>query len=155
MTTFAVTVNGRITMELKARPGGRSLSDELQARLDLLDGDQRFAFWLWRLPVGVRLDQVDLDVWPTELIQCAGGVDGRFTCEIRSIDTAGQVRHDVVGRLTSKAESTRSEPIRWADNTTLVQPNEVLNRSDIGNLFLRYLDSGALANGYSVRPLAT
>lgn len=41
---FAVTMNGRRTTELRPRPG-RSISEDLEIRLSLLDGIDRFHFY--------------------------------------------------------------------------------------------------------------
>ena len=151
--SYAVTMNGRISTELKPR-AGRSIQDELRARLDLLDGSTRFALWLWRLPAGVPFDRVDLELWPMELIQCAGGTDGRFTCELRYLDADGNPRHEVIGRPSAHgASNVCSEAIRWAENTTNVRENEVLDLDTVSELFESYLVSGGLATGYETRPL--
>lgn len=151
--SYAVTMNGRISTELKPRVG-QSIQDELRARLDLLDGSTRFALWLWRLPVGLPFDRVDLESWPMELIQCAGGIDGRFTCEIRYLDADGNPQHEVIGRSGAHgASNVCSEPVRWAENSTDVRENEILDLDSVSELFATYLVSGGLATGYETRPV--
>ena len=150
---YAVTMIGRITTQLKPMPG-RSIQEELNARLALLDGKNRFALLLWRLPDGVPFDLVDLDTGPTTYIQCAGGVSERFTCEIRRLSADGSPTLEVVGRRTrDKAPTVRSEAVRWAENETTVQQNEVLDRRELRELFGSYLASGEIPASYETRPL--
>lgn len=123
----AVTMKGRITTQLKPR-SGRSVEEELSARLALLDGKERYALLLWRLPDGLPFDLVDLDSDPRQYIQCAGGASGRFTCEIRRLAPDGTPIQQVIGRPGDGDTSARTETIRWAGNETTVQQNEVLAR---------------------------
>jgi hypothetical protein len=150
----AVTMNGRITTPLKPRPG-RSIQEELNSRLALLDGQQRFALLLWRLPDGVPFDLVELDSGPAEYIQCAGGVSGRFTCEVRRLGADGNPRQEIVGRPSGDEASTApTETVQWAENERTVQENEVLNRDELCELFGSYLASGEIPASYETRLLA-
>lgn len=150
----AVTMNGRITTQLKPRPG-RSIQEELNSRLALLDGKDRFALLLWRLPDGVPFDLVDLDSGPTEYIQCAGGVSGRFTCEVRRVSTDGSPMQEIIGRPSrGEASTVRTETIHWAENETTVQENEVLDLGELCELFGSYLASGEIPASYETRKLA-
>jgi hypothetical protein len=153
LTRYALTLNGRITTELKALPGG-SIEDQLAERLALLDGRDRFALLLWRLPDGVPFDLVDLDSEPTEYIQCAGGVSGRFTCEIRRNGPDGGPSHEVIGRPTGvKPSGALDETIHWADTETSVRENEVFESPELFELFKSYLDTGELPSSYETRQL--
>jgi hypothetical protein len=152
-TAYAVTMNGRISTELKPRPG-RSIQEELSARVNLLDGENRFALWLWRVPDGVPFDLVDLESGPAEFLQCAGGVAGRFTCEVRRLGTDGNPRQEVIGRRSCESSPDRSETIRWAEHAVSVRPNEVLDREEVSELFATYLASGEIPARYETRPLA-
>src|SRR3954447_7393721 len=49
--SHAMTINGRVSMELWPQPG-LSLEEELTVRLQRLDGESVFAYLLWRLPEG-------------------------------------------------------------------------------------------------------
>jgi hypothetical protein len=149
----AVTMNGRITTQLRPRPGS-SIEEELSSRLGLLDGKRRFALLLWRLPEGVPFDLVDLDSGPTEYIQCAGGASGRFTCEVRRLDADGSPRHEVIGRRADGVASiVRTEVIYWAENESTVQQNEVLSRGELRELFGSYPASGEIPASYDTRSL--
>jgi len=150
----AVTMNGRITTVLKP-VSGRSIHEELIARLALLDGKERFALLLWRLPEGVPFDLVALDPGPTEYIQCGGGLADRFTCEVRRLSADGSPRHEVVGRPVSDETSTvRTETIEWAENQTTVRQNEVLDFGEVCELFGSYLDSGEIPASCETRLLS-
>jgi len=152
--THAVTMNGRITTQLKPMQG-RSVQEELDARLALLDGRNRFALLLWRLPDGVPFDLVDLDSEPTEYIQCAGGASGRFTCEIRRLGPDGRPSQEVIGRRRDDEDSSaRTETIRWGANKTIVQQHEILDREQLSELFASYLASGELPSSYTTRALS-
>lgn len=144
-------MNGRISTELKPRPG-RTVEEELIARLHLLDGADRFALLLWRLPAGVPFDQFDLDSGPTDYIQCAGGLAGRFTCEIRTMASDGSPRQEVIGRPLGE-QDLESETVRWGERQTTVRENEVLRLSDLEELFTAYLSDGEIPGGYERRPL--
>ena len=152
-STHAVTVNGRTSFELEPQPGDGC--DELRESLARLDGTAFFAFCLWRLPDGVPFDRVDLDSESQEYIQCAGGVSGRFTCEIRQLGLDGRASHEVIGRRGDGESSTElAEFIRWAEHGTPVQRNEVLDLDELVELFASYLASGGIPSSYSTRTLA-
>jgi hypothetical protein len=151
---YAVTMNGRVSTELKPRPG-RSTDEELRFRLALLDGAERFALLLWRLPDGVPFDLVNLDSGPAEYIQCAGGVLGRFTCEVRRTGPDGQPRHEVIGRLPGDQSAVPTEVVRWTENETIVRRSEVLDANEIADLFGSYLASGEIPIRYATRVLVS
>jgi hypothetical protein len=149
--SHAVTLNGRITTQLAAGQG-KSIQEELYSRLALLDGTDRFALLLWRIPDGVPFDLVDLASGPPEYIQCAGGISGRFTCEIRRFNADGDLIHEVIGRLPSEETSTlRHETVEWGKNETTVQQNEVLGLEDLRELFWSYVVSGQIPTPYVTR----
>lgn len=149
---YAVTMNGTISTELKPRTG-YSLEDELSFRLNLLNGKDRFALLLWTLPDGVPFDRVDLASEPTEYIQCAGGISGRFTCELRRFGSGGAVRHEVIGRADAREHEASTEVVQWGDTETAVGPNEVLDREAIDALFRAYLASPEIPSGFQTRKL--
>jgi hypothetical protein len=145
-------MNGRISTELKPRPG-RTIEEELAARLDLLDGEDRFALLLWRLPEGVPFDRFDLDSGPTDYIQCAGGVAGRFMCEVRRVAPDGRPRHEVIGRGPVTGPALASALVPWSEKETSVQANEVLSRDEVAELFTAYLAHDSVPAGYECREL--
>jgi hypothetical protein len=151
----AVTMNGRTSFELKPLPGGGSVYDELRTLLSRLDGKDRFALLLWRLPDGVPFDLVDLDSEPQEYIQCAGGVAGRFTCEIRRLGLDGRASQEVIGRREAGGGSTQpDEFVHWAEHGTAVQRSEVLGFDELVELFESYLTSGEIPSSYGTRVLS-
>lgn len=151
---YAVTMNGRISTELKPRPG-RSLNEELGHRLSLLDGGERFALLLWRLPDGVPFDKFDLESGPQEYIQCAGGLSGRFMCEMWHADpSGGSARHQILGRERIDADEEATEVVRCSNIDTPVRPNEVLNVDEVRQLFESYLTSGDIPSSYRKRDAA-
>jgi hypothetical protein len=137
VTAHAVTMNGRISTELKPLQG-RSVREELEARLELLDGKNRFSFLLWRLPAGIPFDQVDLDAERNEYIQWAGGVAGRFTCELRQLDGQGSPRQYVIGRAVDEGVDHSQTAVLWDDHRTLVRESEVLTLDEVRELFVSY-----------------
>ena len=146
-----VTMNGRISTALKPRPG-RTIEEELAARLSLLDGADRFALLLWRLPEGVPFDRFDLDSGPTDYIQCAGGVAGRFTCEVRRVASDGRHQQEVIGR-TPVDDELKSETVHWGEHKTIVRENEVLQLDELEELFTTYLANGEIPGRYARRLL--
>lgn len=147
---YAVTVNGRLSMELKSSPS-RSIDAELHRMLSLLDGELRFAFLLWRLPDGVSLERFNLKTGPTEYLQCAGGFSGRFVCETRWTDPEGITRHESIGRGEAEVGDAQYEKVRWSTFETTVRSSEVLSLDEIIELFDSYLAVGEIPASYRTR----
>ena len=149
--TYVVTMNGRTTFELTHSPGSPKEA-ELETLLGRLDGRARFAILVGKLPDDMPFDRVDLEVEPAAYLQCAGGVSGRFTCEIRSIDAAGRPVHEIVGRRNSSADSgSGNETIAYSEFETSVEAHEVLAMSDARDLLLAYLATGETPASYTKR----
>jgi hypothetical protein len=146
--TYAMTVNGRIHVEIK--DGAWPVPHEVAGMLDRLDGVERFAVSLWALPVGKRLDDVKLDRWPVVYIQAAGNGD-RMTVEVRREGLPGE-RHFVVG-WSKTIESEPTAEISWDDHSTRVYKVEVFTAASAVPLFLTYMESGDLPPGYTQRAL--
>src|SRR3954452_1359046 len=149
--SHAMTINGRVSMELWPQPG-LSLEEELTVRLQRLDGESVFAYLLWRLPEGVPFDRYDLGSGPTEYIQCAGGVARRFTCEIR-VAFDGGFRQFVIGRRDDTGSRATSDVVLWDGHETAVQENEVLSVREVAELFRAYLVDEAVPAAYECRSL--
>src|SRR3954451_2419466 len=151
MASYAVTINGRMSMALEAQPE-RTLGEELTAGLHGLDGQSAFAYLLWRLPDGVPFADYDCGAGPDEYIQCAGGMAGRFTCEIR-VASGGGFRHYVIGRSGETDPQPTWEVLRWDAYETPVRKNEVLSASEVAELFRAYLAGEIIPAAYECREL--
>lgn len=146
--TYAVTMNGRTSTELRGKEG-RSLEEEIVQRLGVLNGTQRFSMMLWALPPGVPFDRVDLRSFPTEYIQCAGGASDRFICEVRE-GTAEAGTQYALGRV---GEPAGQEVVSWNGCESSVSTNEVLGLDEVVQLFLEYFRSGHTPSAYARREL--
>jgi len=127
------------------------MSDEdvVRERIRLLDGLTRFAFSLWRLPLNVRFDDVDLDVWPQEYIQCAGS-QAQMTIEVRqSVDHGYE--HLVLGH--SSGSSGGEVAIQHGERTTRVRGSEVFTGNEVADIFVSYLRDDQVPSALSVRPI--
>lgn len=149
-TTYAVTMNGRIHTELKSHD--RTPIEELRHRVHLLDGVERYSLLLWKLPEGVPFDRVDLNAWPLEYVQAAGGGD-RFTVEERRV-VGGESNQYVLGR-DPVAEPSEDEVIHWNGVEAQVRSNEVWTSDEVAELFTTYVVGGELPPALTRRPLIT
>jgi hypothetical protein len=151
VATHVLTANGHFRDELKPWQG--TVEDELMRRLSILDGTQRFSLTLWRLPDGVPLDRVDLDAYPQEYIQAAGSFDGKLTAEVREV-VEGTASQYVLGRASSNAEdASGDEVVPWNGHETRVRPHEVLDGSNVSDLFVSYYRTGEVPSSYTRRRL--
>lgn len=148
-TTYAVTMNGRVHTELKSYD--RTPVEELRHRVHLLDGVERHSLLLWKLPEGVPFDRVDLDAWPQEYIQAAGGGDG-FTVEERRL-VGGEPNEYIVGHDPAPEPSDADEVIHWNGLQAHVRSNEVWTSDEVAELFTTYLVEGELPPALTRRPL--
>lgn len=144
----AVTMNGRTSFELKGYAGS-SPEEEMVDLLGKLNGTQRYSMNVWALPPGVPFDRVDLRSFPTEYIQCAGGVSDRFVCEVRE-GTAEAGRQYALGRV---GEPAGEEVVSWNGCESSVSANEVLGLDEVVQLFLEYFRSGHTSSAYARREL--
>lgn len=148
--THALTMNGRISGELKDRFDSPEVL--IGKRLSLLDGTRRFSLMLWALPPGVPLDHVDIASGPDEYIQSAGSRD-RMTVEVRRLE-AGQPRQYVVGRdARPSGGENRDEVIKWDGIETTVRSSEVFTADQAADLFVSYYATGWIPHSYSLRLL--
>ena len=146
---YAVTVNGRISTELKA---GRwePVPNKIAGFLDRLDGTTRFSVSLWALPVGTSFDCVNLHRWPERYLQAAGSRD-RMTVELRRDGESGS-RHFAIGK-SDTIEPEPSEEIRWDAHRTQIYQVEVFTAAEAVPLFLSYWQTNEVPRGYRLRAL--
>ena len=83
--THAYTINGRTSLQLKG--SAEKQEAELRRLVHVLDGVKRCSLSLWVIPDGKDFDDVDVNSYPQEYVQTAGGGDRR-TVEIREIRVA-------------------------------------------------------------------
>lgn len=147
--THAVTINGRTSFELKGYAGS-SPEEEMIQLLGKLNGVQRYSMIVWALPADRPFDRVDLRSFPTEYIQCAGGSEGRFICEVRegSADAGTQY---ALGRVGESAAG--EEVVRWNGWSSTVPANELLSADEVAELLLEYLRSGSSPASFARREL--
>jgi len=144
-------MNGRISTEVKAHDG--PAEDLVRKRLALLDGVERYALSLWRLPHGRSLDRVDLDVWPREYIQAAGSQTA-MTVELReAVD--GKPAHYVLGLEGTALMHDESVDVEipWNGAVSIVRKHEVLSGAEGAEAFAEYLRSGQVGDRYTRREI--
>jgi len=149
---YGVTMNGKVSTALAGKDG-RSVEEELLHRLRLLDGNKRFSLNLWRLPPGVPFDRVDLRVFPTSYIQCAGDFSGRLTCEVRECSADAEAQYVLGHAVPDGAVLAVDQVVSWNGCNSTVRANEVLHADDIAELFLAYYRTGSTPSSYLRRPL--
>lgn len=146
--THAFTMNGRIHGELKDPVDSPEVV--VRKRIGLLDGVNRYALSVWRLPEGIPFDRVDLTFWPQEYIQVAGS-QMCMTVEVRQIED-GVPRQYVVGRSTPGQKEPDSEvAVPWDAYEARVFANEVFDADEAADLFAMYLATDGVPEGYSLR----
>jgi hypothetical protein len=146
--THAYTINGRTSLQLKGSEGSQEA--ELRRLVHFLDGVKRCSLSLWAIPDGKEFDDVDVNTYPQEYVQAAGGGD-RMTAEIREIRD-GQPHQWVIGRLGE--DDAGQEVIEWDDGiSTPVASNEVLGADEVADLFVNYYKTGTVPTSYSLREI--
>lgn len=147
---YGVTVNGRISTEIKSGRSNPPVPNELAGFLDRLDGTERFSVCLWELPEGTPFDRVKFDRWPLRYLQAAGNRD-RMVVEIRRDGEPGE-RHFVVGK-SDTIEPEPNEEIHWDACHTHVYKVEVFTAAEAVPLFLSYWQTNDVPRGYRLRVL--
>ncbi|TCC36933.1 hypothetical protein [Kribbella sindirgiensis] len=148
--THALTMNGRVHGEVK--DPDLLPREVIEQRLGLLDGVDRYSLSLWRLPVGVPFDRVDLAVWPQEYVQVAGSAD-RMTVEVRRPGDPGE-RQYVVGRAVPDNSGPAGEVvIRWNGCESRVYSYEVFSAAEAAEVFVRYYETGQVPDTFRLRAL--
>ena len=127
------------------------MENEIAARLDRLDGTERFAVMLWALPPSTDFERVRLDKWPVHFIQAAGTRD-RMTVEIRFADEDSDVQA-VIGK-TETVDSEPDQVIEWDGIATPVFETEVFTAAEAVPLFLSYWQRGRVPDTYALRRIA-
>jgi hypothetical protein len=145
--THAVTMNGRINMALRGPEP--SAEEALTTQLGRLDASRSYSFGLWRIPEGHRFDTVDLRTYPQEYLQAAGRRDS-MTIEIRRLESA-IARQYTLGRRASPRDPTVD--IVWDAYATVVFANEVFGLDEASDVFLTYLRTADVSDGYDLRLL--
>lgn len=148
--THAMTVNGDFSLDFVLRRP--TVHEEIGQLLERMDGVEIFAASLWALPAGKRLDEVDLQSWPNEYIQCAGAAD-RLTVEIRRLE-AGNPQQLVIGRAIEA--TSKRETVNWDSGkySVQVQENEILTWREATKLFADYYEKRSVAEDFEVREIA-
>lgn len=150
--THRLTMNGRVDGEAKDLV---SPSEVVGRRLGLLDGVVRYSLSLWRPPVGVPFDRVDLVDWPQQYVQAAGSADG-MTVEVRRLGEPGR-RQYVVGRAGLETSGPPVEiVIPWNGCETGVYSSEVFSAAEAAEaaeVFAGYYDTGQVPGTCRLWPL--
>lgn len=147
--THALTMNGRIHGELKDPLD--SDAEVIRKRLMLLDGDHRFSLSLWRLPIGIPFDRVNLERWPEEYIQVAGS-RRRMTVEVRRLDGEAFAQY-VVGRRANADRGRPAMVVPWNGHEAHVHPHEMFDAAGAADLFISYHADGRVPGEFSMRRL--
>jgi len=148
--THALTMNGRIHGEVK--DSVVSPEEVIRKTLMLLDGTDRYSLSLWRLPLGVRFDKVNLKKWPQEYIQVAGTRE-RMTVEVRRVEE-GVARHYVVGHTASGTDSETTEVVLpWNAHEVTVFASEVFDAIEASDIFVAYYATDWVSQDYTLRKL--
>jgi hypothetical protein len=148
--THALTMNGRVHGEVKDPV--LSSREVIGQRLALLDGVVRYSLSLWRLPIDVPFDRVDLAAWPQQYVQAAGSADG-MTVEVRLLGEPGR-RQYVVGRAGRDASGPPVEVVvPWNGCETGVYSSEVFSAAEAAEVFAWYYETGQIPDTFHLRPL--
>lgn len=131
-------------------PGGRWTPEQhLRRDLERMNGVDRFAIALWRLPNTADRRVVD-ERWDSDTyVQCAGGPD-RFVIETRrsSGDRSEQL---VVGHAIPDVGQTAT--VRRGDYTSTVFASEVFTRDEALAILLHYIEHDTVPSRLQTREL--
>lgn len=151
--THAWSMNGP-ERNTELQPWDGRPEDEIRRLVGRLNGTDRYAFLIWKMPEGKGL----FDVGPEDdardvYMQCAGDFNGRLTCEIREL-VDGEPHQYVLGRAAEAADDAEADQVvPWNDHVAKVRPNEVLSGDEVAELFVHYYRTGTSAPGYGRREL--
>lgn len=150
--THLVTTNGASVGPLTSI--SRPYAAQIRRFLDLLDGDTRWAFSLWRAPEGVHLMDIDLDRFPQAYLQSAGSAQA-MAIEVRFIEDDGTARRYAVGRPHGNyaGEPTVSIPYRSNEAAVRVYPSEVFDAAEAAGIYDQYFQTDRVPADYVLRPL--
>lgn len=147
--THVVTSNGRQRVEIPSELGAERI---IRLQPSLLDGTERFATSLSRLPEGMRLRHELPLGWDSRFLQAAGSAEAMMV-EVRKLDADGVERLYAIGRPVDDAQPVAKAEIRWRDRVDSVPANEVFDADEAGGLFWHYYQHDAIPDGYALRDL--
>lgn len=127
----------------------RPYHDQIRRQLSLLDGDERWAWSLFRAPEGTGI--MDIDLWaPRPLLQI-GGSSEAMTIEVFYIEDDGNRRLYTVGRPDGDYIAPPTAEIRRQDNRDLVYPNEVFDAEEAASIAYAFFLTGRVPDEYVLR----
>ncbi|MFZ4841011.1 hypothetical protein [Mycetocola saprophilus] len=150
--THLVTTNGASVGPLTSV--SRPYAAQIRRFLDLLDGDSRWAFSLWRGPEGGHLMDIDLDRFAQSYMQSAGSAQA-MVIEVRFIEDDGIARRYGVGRPHGDytGEPAVSIPYRSDEAAVWVYPSEVFDAAEAAGIYDHYFHTDRVPADYVLRPL--
>jgi hypothetical protein len=142
-------VNGRINAEIKRRPGGPPVPNEIAGFLDRLDGISRFSVTSGSFRRGRHSTASNLIIG--RCVTAAAGIRDRMTVELRRYGEPGEP-HFVIGK-SDTAEVKPTEEILWDALVTRVYKVEAFTAAEAVSLFLSYWQTNVISQEYRLRAL--
>lgn len=151
--THVVSTNGSSHMFLADIM--RSYRDQIRRYLSLLDGEEDWAYSLWRAPVGVEF--FAMNKFPLNFMQSAGTSDAmsievRFADEDDSKDEGIQY---VVGRPGTDTSGEPPIKVEYLNGKVKLHlfPNEVFDADEAADIFYQYFLTDQVPAPYVLRLL--
>ena len=129
----------------------RSFPAQIRFSLNLLDGQNTWAYSLWRAPEGA--DLLDSIPFSEEYIQC-GGTAQAATIEVRYLDPDGTPHQYAVGRAGDRSGDP-TEKIYYDDGRhhVTVYPSEVFTADEAAAILYQYFLTDKVSQPYVLRDL--
>lgn len=146
--THVLTSNGISRMEI---PNDDRTEFVIRRAPTLLDGSERFATSLSRLPEGMRLWHELPDSWADLFLQAAGSAAAMMV-EVRQANPDGSESLYKLARPLPEGErSTGTIDITWNGRIDSVPAEEAFDAAEAGDIFWHYYQYGTVPEHYELR----
>jgi hypothetical protein len=148
-STHAFTRNGFHSSDLD--PHQDPLA-RIRRNLTLLDGDEMYAYSLWKLPEGAKWrDGLPAD-WPHEYMQSAGSAEA-MNIEIRQIEDGAANQYAVTRSAARSSDPEQSIVFGPKRRELRIPSSEVFTADEAFPVYKQYYASGVVPEGFALRPL--
>ena len=152
------TINTHVVMHNGGERSGflsdahRSYQDQIRREISLLDGDESWAWTLFRAPVGVGIMDIELDA-DRPLLQLGGSAQA-MTVEVFYREDDDRTRHYIVGKPDGDYIGEPTVPTVRQGNVELVYPNEAFTADEAAEIAYAYFLNDRVPDAYKLRPFS-
>jgi hypothetical protein len=147
-TTHVLTKNGSSRTEI---PNDKRVEFVIRRAPTLMDGKDRYAISLSRLPEGKRLWDELPPLWDCLFLQAAGSAEAMMV-EVRKVNPDGSDSLYKLARPLPEGEPSKGTvDIAWANRVDTIPAEEAVDASEAGDIFWHYYQHDQVPNKYQLR----